>query len=344
MKYICCVFLTLLVLNGCEREITLDLPQPIDKLVVEGKIENGARPIVVLNKNFPYFGTFTFHTYLDNFVHNAEVTVSDGSNTVSLNEICFSELDNEVDQLFFFQNILLPYYGDSLSVFDVLANCNVNDLLGSSTDTLATDTTEVVSFEYCVYSFLGVPEMVGEEGKSYDLNINLNDGKQYTSTTTIPYATALDSIWVEQHPNPNYTNLWRLWAHHTEPEPIGHYYRYYTQSNCEPMYPGLGSVVDDLLTNGQTFPFPFDKAYPRGAELDFDTYGFFETGDSILLKWATIDKATYDFWRTLEFTANAAGPFGTTTQVISNVSGDGVLGVWGGYSVKKIYLIPSAGN
>jgi hypothetical protein len=52
------------------------------------------------------------------------------------------------------------------------------------------------------------------------------------------------------------------------------------------------------------------------------------------LKLCTIDKATYDFWRTIEFVyVNAGNPFATPTRVLSNISNNG-LGYFGGYAAQ----------
>ena len=109
--------------------------------------------------------------------------------------------------------------------------------------------------------------------------------------------------------------------------------RYFTKTNSEPFFPGyFGSVFSDDLLNGQTVEFPLDKGQnfePRGPD-DFATYGQFTVGDKVILRWASMDKAHFDFWRTLEVDKLSAGsPFGTPTKIISNI--DGGLGIWGGY-------------
>ena len=54
-------------------------------------------------------------------------------------------------------------------------------------------------------------------------------------------------------------------------------------------------------------------------------------GDSVLIKWTTIDEAHFDFWNTLEFSNANQGPFSSYTRLQSNINGG--LGIWGGYSV-----------
>jgi hypothetical protein len=56
---------------------------------------------------------------------------------------------------------------------------------------------------------------------------------------------------------------------------------------------------------------------------------------------SNIDKATYDFWRTMEYSYYSIGnPFSTTTKVINNIS-NGALGYFGGYASQyRTIIIP----
>ncbi|MCY1535045.1 hypothetical protein D9M68_704340 [compost metagenome] len=65
---------------------------------------------------------------------------------------------------------------------------------------------------------------------------------------------------------------------------------------------------------------------------NFMTYSYFERGDTVTVKWSAIDRTTYTFWQTLEFSIGTTGnPFSTPIKVGSNVS-NGALGIWAGYS------------
>jgi hypothetical protein len=65
----------------------------------------------------------------------------------------------------------------------------------------------------------------------------------------------------------------------------------------------------------------------------------FNRGDTVTFKLSNIDKATFDFWRTMEFSYNSVGnPFSTPTKVLSNVSND-ALGYFGGYATQYRTLI-----
>ena len=288
------------ILTNCEKEITADLPDPEEKIVVDGYIESGQPPIVVLNQNFPYFGTFSLDFYQTNFVKDATVIVSDDENDVTLTEICWSELEDAEREL-------------------------LAQSIGVSVDSLGAD------FEYCVYTSF---TLLGEYGKTYLLDITTADGKHLTAETTIPQPVPLDSMWIEQHAGgEEFEQYWRIYIEMTDPETSGNYYRYFTQTDDEPYYPGPFSVFDDALFNGENIHFPMDKGEPKGSEFDLDTAGYFEQGESVNIKFCTIDKASYDFWNTLEYSANSAGPLGAAVEVLTNINGG--IGIWSGYGVME---------
>jgi hypothetical protein len=82
------VVLLVLIFSSCEKEITIDnLPQPKDKLVVEGHIEPGQTPFVYLSKNAAYFAPTDLNSLSQYVIHNAFVTITDGFTTDTLTEV-----------------------------------------------------------------------------------------------------------------------------------------------------------------------------------------------------------------------------------------------------------------
>ena len=79
-KYI--IYITL-VLFSCREEITLDLPQIDEQMVVQGSIENGFPPYIILTRNQGYFDPIDNNTFNNLFIDDAEITVwtkhSDGT-------------------------------------------------------------------------------------------------------------------------------------------------------------------------------------------------------------------------------------------------------------------------
>jgi len=75
-----------LLLLSCEKEVHINLKDGETKLVVDGQIETNSYPFIVLTKSVGYFSKIDLATLQNSFVHNAVVTVSDGSKTVTLKE------------------------------------------------------------------------------------------------------------------------------------------------------------------------------------------------------------------------------------------------------------------
>jgi hypothetical protein len=182
---------------------------------------------------------------------------------------------------------------------------------------------------------------VGELAKSYSLRINTG-GKEYTANTTIPALTkTIDSLWWQVSTNNPDTTQVLLMGRASDPPGFGNYIRYFTSTNGEPFYPGLASVFDDQVVDGKTYSVQVEKGVNRNDEIDFDTYSYFNRGDSVTVKFTNIDKATFDFWRTMEYSYSSIGnPFASPTKVLSNIKGGG-LGYFGGYATQYIsFVIP----
>lgn len=179
---------------------------------------------------------------------------------------------------------------------------------------------------------------VGEFGKGYSLSVKANE-REYTATTTIPVlAKKIDSLWWYQAPNhPGPANV-ILMGRFVDPPGLGNYTRYYTQVNGWFVFPGLNSVYDDQLTDGKTYNFQIEKGVDRNNGINLEEYAFFNHSDSITVKYCNIDKATFDFWRTMEYSyTNIGNPFAAPNKVLSNIKGGG-LGYFGGYAAQYISI------
>jgi hypothetical protein len=204
--------------------------------------------------------------------------------------------------------------------------------------TLQTPDGYALSYYTIDSSSLGTA-FVGEQGKAYSLRI-LTNGEEYTATTTIPLLTkTIDSLWWQQANNHSDTNKVMLMGRFIDPPGFGNYIRFFTSTNDEPFYPGLNSVFDDQIIDGKTYSVQIERGVNRNEDIDFEEYSFFERGDSVTVKFTNIDKATFDFWRTMEYSYSSIGnPFATPVKVLSNISG-GALGYFGGYAVQYISLV-----
>lgn len=178
----------------------------------------------------------------------------------------------------------------------------------------------------------------GELNKQYDMRI-VAEGKEYTATTTIPGLTKrIDSVWWKKAPPQADSNDVIIMVRATDPPGFGDYIRYFTKRNSEPFLPPGNSAYDDLFIDGTTYELPIERGIDRNVKIT-DEDRFFKKGDTITLKLCNIDKATYDFWRTMEFSYQSVGnPFSTPVKVASNISGP-ALGYFGGYACQYRTLV-----
>ncbi|MET0243979.1 MAG: DUF4249 family protein, partial [Flavitalea sp.] len=97
----------------------------------------------------------------------------------------------------------------------------------------------------------------------------------------------------------------------------------------------------DQIVDGTQYKVQIEKGVNRNESIDFDEYSYFHRGDSITVKMTNIDKANFDFWRTIEYSYQSIGnPFSSPTKVLGNIS-NGALGYFGGYAVQyRGYRIP----
>jgi hypothetical protein len=288
-----CFLLVLFLFLSCEKSIDVKLDPTQSRLVVEATIENDKAPVVILSSSLDYFSQISPDILANSFVHDADVQISDGTNTKQLKEYS------------------TPAAGTGYKLYFYTV-----------------DSSDLSAF-------------VGKLNQSYTLHIAAN-GQQYDAKTTIPaLAKKVDSLWWKIAPNNPDTNKIVVQARVTDPAGLGNYIRYFTSVNGQPFYPGLTSVFDDQIVDGTTYDVDVDQGVNRNAAINFDDYAFFHKGDTVVVKFCNIDKATFDFWRTMEYNYQSIGnPFSTPTSVISNISNN-ALGYFGGYAAEyKSIMIP----
>jgi len=300
------VFYCFLFLS-CQKEITdeimLDLPEAAEKIVIEGVIEAGSPAILNITKSVGFFSPSDSSSINKSIVRNAKVTVNDGSSTFNFRFI------------------------DTTIIF----NCN----------------------RYPITGYYNL-DLIGMVGKTYSLNVIVDD-KTYTAITTIPSAVPLFDV--HFRPQPTVDSLGFIWANFTEPVGPGHAYRWFAKRNtrvktivqnaCTNLndtvwaekdnrhLPPLGSVFNDQFIDGTTF----ELGFPRGREPNSskpddnnEERGYFKKGDTVSVKFCTIDYSAFEFYRSFETdVANTGNPFAAPSLVKTNIKGGG-LGVWCGQS------------
>lgn len=190
------------------------------------------------------------------------------------------------------------------------------------------------------YSTAANQGFLGRVGARYELAIETG-GERYIARTTIPEITRrIDSLWWEPVPFAKDSNAVRVVLKATDRPGLGDYIRYYTRVGAAPFFPGFNSVFDDQIIDGITYTIPIDKGVDKNGQFS-DTSNYFKRGDTVTLKLSNIDKQTFDFWRTYEFSFQSIGnPFSSPTRILSNLSG-GALGYFGGYGAQfRTIIVP----
>lgn len=321
-------------LFSCTKELPIDIDPLPAKIVVDGKIEIGQTPQVVLRKSAYLYDAIDIES---TYIHNATVSVSDGTNTIQLVEICV-ELYSGVDTLFEQDTTLSEeqFYGELVLVATQEA---MDQIYFNYFGLPAPDE----SLYFCVYGVLPIPgaqTMIGEEGKTYTLTVQ--DGSEsVTAVTSIPEKFDIDSLTVEKLDEaPKYSEVF---MHLTFPANniLGHYIQYGSKTTSSPNeYYGMrtGSVYSDASFAGSTvLKLPLEgrkmenEGRPTVAERKF------KSEDTVTLIWKNIDKGTYDFIFSAENDGGST-PFSNPSIIISNVEGG--LGSWAGYNIStsSVYI------
>ena len=321
MKYYL-IILSSLLLFSCQEEITLDLPQAEEKLVVEGSIEPGFPPYVILSTNQSYFDPIDVETYNNIFVSNAT-------------EVKVWYIDEYQDTITkYLEKIEIDSFPPIYTDIDY-----INNLLNGSNSE---------------YDF-------SKQGYTYYLEIKWNN-KTITSQTTIPFSTSLDSVWVEKSERDEKEFKCDIKAIYSDPAEIQNNIlvkskrlQHFKKDSCNSVSKSdfLFLLVDagsDVLFNGEQFETYFPKpsengGFPNGTyntsryrNCNDGEDSIFLDHDVVLIKFCQIDEPSMKFWRGLTRQSGSNGnPFAEPLNLPSNINGG--LGVWTGYG-STYYKVP----
>jgi len=207
-----------------------------------------------------------------------------------------------------------------------------------------------LSFDQFIFPYIKYQgsNLIGEEGKSYVIEIEL-DNTLLTATTTIPPHVAIDSLKFKTVAP--WDSLGYVWFHFTDPDTLGNYYRTFTKTigkDSTFVHP-FASLLDDKLVNGQSISYPIYRGrsyFIDTTEIDNndeleqnkEPQWLFKVGDTVVIKLCTIDAQHYNFWKTFERQrATNGNPFASPTTAITNISQG--KGVWGGYGAQTDTII-----
>jgi hypothetical protein len=179
-------------------------------------------------------------------------------------------------------------------------------------------------------------EITGEIGKTYTLKIELS-GKVYESTTTLTENVSLKKLfYFEATDNPEQKFLKISFQ---DPAVIKNYYRIYTKrvGKDSDFIPCYLSTFGDYGSDGKEVDFEIIRSYSPVVNTDNGRY--FVTGDSVIVKFCTIEKKQYDYWKAIETQiAISSNPFGLSSSEPISLITNNALGVWGGLSSKYYHI------
>ncbi|HKL03437.1 MAG TPA: DUF4249 domain-containing protein [Cryomorphaceae bacterium] len=298
---------------GCEKNIEIDVPPTAPQIVVEGNIETGQPPIVLLSRTNGFFEPVSAESIAASYISDADVRV----NGISLDQVCVSDLPEELRTTV---SLALGIPLDQLSALDVCAYIGFDNTL------------------------------TGQENTSYKLEVDV-DGEYISAVTHIPGIVQPDSVWFRLWADSPRFGF--LYSSVTDPDTLNNAYRVFTrrlesQNNDNPadrvFYAPLQSAFIDEFFNGQTAEVTLTRGMPSNSTRPTDqgeSEGFFESGDRVILKFCSTDEPTYQFFRTFDAQQGTNGsPFSAPSNIISNI--DGGLGIWAGYAAvyDTLYAIP----
>jgi hypothetical protein len=180
-------------------------------------------------------------------------------------------------------------------------------------------------------------EIKGETGSTYTITAEYG-GKTAWGTTTIPARVYLDTLYFKKEETSD--SLGTIYLEFTDPAATKNYYRVLSQvKGKDPRFlSSMIMAISDDFFSGQKFGISLN----RGQEsfLSSGENEYFRIGDTVNIKFCTVDKAHYEFWNSFQDEVlNTGNPFASSVTVIkSNILGDG-LGIWGGYGVSFHSLI-----
>lgn len=299
------LFGLILVLNSCTKEVTIDIPGYEEQLVIDGRIETDSPPFVLLSKSKEVYASTDLEAFLNGFISGAVVTVSNGTTTVTLTEICSDNLPLGTEEL-------------AASMFGV----PVEDL---------------ANYNLCAYTSFD-PAIFGEVGKTYTLTVSY-EGETYTAETSIVTPTSFDNTFWK--PDGNTPNLGYSWVTLTDPAGVFDAYKWEVKrinigENGEEVdqsfIPTYSPIFNDDFFDGLTFEFWYENPFATGEGYTEESEWLYEQGDTVVIKLSKMDEPLFNFMEKRYTQLQTAGnPFATPTNIPSNIEG-GALGVWAGYS------------
>lgn len=305
MKYLLHISIVI-ILSACVKEVEVDIPQHEPSLVVDGVIRTDEVPFVILSKSSDIYAPTDLNSMLETYQNGATITVSDGINSIELDEVCANDLPPGAEQAF-------------AEFFDL-------------------DASQLPSLELCIYTDIS-GNFIGEIGKTYSISIEF-ENEIYEATSKILEPLPLDSLfWKEEEDSENFGFSW-----FTISDPPGQFDAYFWETKRinkndegEPLdqsfKPAFAPAFDDTFFDGLTFDFAFENPHNfDDSDLPVQQRGLYERGDTVVVRFSKIDEAVFDFMEKKYTQLQSGGsPFAAPINLPSNFN-NGAKGVWAAFS------------
>ena len=292
----------LITLFSCTKEVKIDIPGYQNQLVVDGIIETGGHPIVLLSQSANIYVQSDLAAYISRFVYDANLSVIHGNDTFLLTLYTIPELPIDSQK--------------------------------KVAEMLRLDWNEVLLLPIKVYSS---NDLIAEATQSYTLRI-VHQGKSYQGTTYLPTPTPLEALyWKSETSNNQYGYSW---AKLIDPAQQFDAYKWevkrvntFNGAPIDDIYKrGFGGLFSDQFFDGQTIEFYYENPLKRKDTTHLKAYKrYYRLGDSVVVKFSKMDQQVYSFYDKKYAQLNSASsPFSTPVNVPTNIPG--LLGVWAGFS------------
>ena len=281
---------------SCTKEVQIDIPGYKEQLVVDGRIETGQPAIVLLSKSSNVYSSTNYESYLNSFVDDAIVVLSNGTQTDTLTKICTDDLPPGLEQV-------------AAGIFGIPAEILVN-------------------LHLCAYVSMN---MLGEVGKTYTMQIS-HQGKQYQASSKILNPTAADSLYWK--PEGNFTDRGFSWVNLSDPAATSDSYLWEVKYLQDVQFSKtFNPYFNDKFFNGLTFEFAYENPMSFNDPNGNDAYrGYYQLGDTIVVKLSKIGGKEYNYFeKKYKQIYSGGSPFAVPTNIPTNIEG-GALGVWVAYS------------
>ena len=314
------LFLILIILLSCQEEITLDLPQAEDKLVVEGAIEPGFPPYVILTKNQGYFEGIDSDTYNNLFIDDAIVKVWVYNDGIK-DSVILEQLPPPFDSI--------PIYTD----INLIYNPGI-EWLGEVGKTYYLEikwNNKVITAETTIPEPTPLDSLWVEQSETADKDFKCDIRAVYSDDGNVQNNILIRSKRIEHWKRDSIDGQIK---NEKDPQLI------------------LIDAGPDVILNGESFEtyFPRPKeegGFPSGSyntnhNKIFDNNGAEDTvflpHDVVLIKFCQIDEPALRFWRGVvrQFATNG-NPFAEPMNLVSNINGG--LGAFTGYGA-VYYKVP----